>query len=217
MNHRISIASVFGTIVLGTTVVFFALSQHAYAAITMLSEGDSGSSVSELQAFLATDSAIYPEGLITGYYGPLTASAVGRFQCARGIVCSGSAATTGYGRVGPRTLAAIVSLQGGGSGGVGGDVSAPIIYYPATVSTTSTSAVVSWTTSEAARHRVMYGTTWPFLYAIAPSVVSATTGTTALVVLPGLLPNTTYYYTRESIDLSGNIQWTVGESFRTSP
>ncbi|HEY4506102.1 MAG TPA: peptidoglycan-binding domain-containing protein [Candidatus Paceibacterota bacterium] len=39
----------------------------------------------------------------TGFYGPITEAAVRRVQEAKGIVSSGSAETTGYGAIGPRT------------------------------------------------------------------------------------------------------------------
>jgi hypothetical protein len=61
----------------------------------------------------------------------------------------------------------------------------------------------------------MYGTVWPFLYASAPSASDTFIDATADVTLSGLSPNTRYYFTRESIDLSGNVMWTVGESFVT--
>lgn len=45
-----------------------------------LREGMRGEDVETLQEVLATDSSIYPEGLVTGYYGPLTRAAVQRFR-----------------------------------------------------------------------------------------------------------------------------------------
>jgi len=51
-------------------------------------------------------------GSETMRFGALTLDAVRRFQCAKGIVCEGDPMTTGYGRVGPRTRAAL-SLIGG--------------------------------------------------------------------------------------------------------
>lgn len=194
---------------------------------TTLDPGNSGADVSELQAFLKLDAAVYPEGLVTGFYGPLTTAAVQRFQCKYAIVCSGSVATTGYGRVGPITLAKVQSLQGGVSlpptgfppAGAGDDISAPILSAP-TVTITSTSAVIHWTTSEMARSRVMYSTVAPTLspaaLATMPSVADASFDTSSDVTLTGLSPNTTYYYVLESVDASGNLQWGIGYSFRTS-
>lgn len=63
-----------------------------------------------LQKDLARDPSLYPEGLVTGYFGPLTLKAVQRFQTKYGIVSSGTSVTTGYGRVGPRTRAKLNEL-----------------------------------------------------------------------------------------------------------
>jgi len=61
--------------------------------------GMTSSEVKCLQQFLANlGSNIYPEKLITGYFGPLTQAAVKRYQALRGII------TTGY--FGPLTRAA---------------------------------------------------------------------------------------------------------------
>jgi hypothetical protein len=49
-------------------------------------------------------------GQETTLFGNLTRAAVMKFQCDQGIVCSGNASTTGYGRVGPRTRAALNQL-----------------------------------------------------------------------------------------------------------
>lgn len=69
--------------------------------------GSSGDDVSRLQQFLARDPSIYPEGTVSGYYGSLTEAAVKRWQAKNNIVSSGSADSTGYGVVGPRTAAAM--------------------------------------------------------------------------------------------------------------
>jgi len=53
--------------------------------LRFLQEGATGEDVERLQEYLALDSDIYPEGLITGYFGPLTASAVRKFQRQHGI------------------------------------------------------------------------------------------------------------------------------------
>ncbi|MBI5306453.1 peptidoglycan-binding protein [Candidatus Wolfebacteria bacterium] len=46
---------------------------------------------------------IYPQKIITGYFGVLTKQAVQRFQSKNNIVYSGDENTTGYGLVGPKT------------------------------------------------------------------------------------------------------------------
>ena len=81
--------------------------------------GSTGSNVTVLQQFLAKDRNMYPEGQVTGYYGTLTTTAVQRFQAKYNIVSSGSPSTTGYGRVGPKTLDVINSMCGVASNNVG--------------------------------------------------------------------------------------------------
>ncbi len=73
--------------------------------------GSRNNNVKSLQEFLAKDPSIYPEGLITGYFGLLTKKAVQRFQCKYGITCEGSESTTGYGLVGPKTLQKLNQLN----------------------------------------------------------------------------------------------------------
>ncbi|MDD3860440.1 MAG: peptidoglycan-binding domain-containing protein [Bacteroidales bacterium] len=66
---------------------------------TDLQLGMTSSDVTSLQTVLAKDPAIYPEGLTTGYFGPLTLAAVKKYQAANNII------TTGY--VGPLTRGAL--------------------------------------------------------------------------------------------------------------
>ena len=68
-----------------------------------VSDASTGGEVTKLQKMLAEDSAVYPEGLVTGYYGPLTKKAVQRWQTKHRVISSGSAATTGFGVVGQKT------------------------------------------------------------------------------------------------------------------
>lgn len=78
----------------------------AFTSALALDATDAGTSgeVSRLQAFLAKDPALYPEGKVTGYFGPATLAAVKRFQLTQAIVASSSPA---YGMVGPMTKAAL--------------------------------------------------------------------------------------------------------------
>lgn len=75
--------------------------------------GMSGDDVAGLQDFLASDTTLYPEASITGYFGPLTERAVQRFQSRHDIVRSGSPSTTGFGVVGLTTRTAIRAVCSG--------------------------------------------------------------------------------------------------------
>lgn len=75
-----------------------------------LNLGAEGDDVRSLQEFLAKDLELYPEGRVTGYYGPLTRLAIQRFQERHGIAGPG---VPGYGSVGPKTRAKLNELMGG--------------------------------------------------------------------------------------------------------
>lgn len=66
-----------------------------------ISRGVTGDDVKNLQTILKQDSEIYPEGLVTGFFGLLTRSAVVRFQLKHAIISS--ATDDGAGLVGPKT------------------------------------------------------------------------------------------------------------------
>lgn len=68
--------------------------------------GDQNEEVRLLQTFLAEDPMVYPEGQVSGYFGPLTQRAVERFQEKYGIVTT--PATSGL--VGPQTRAKLNEL-----------------------------------------------------------------------------------------------------------
>ncbi len=79
--------------------------------IRNLKSGMSGDDVKTLQELLATDSDVYPEGLITGYYGKLTEKAVKKLQ--------NKFCLDRVGSVGPKTLAKINELLREGAGDSG--------------------------------------------------------------------------------------------------
>ncbi|MEK7473486.1 MAG: serine hydrolase [Patescibacteria group bacterium] len=70
--------------------------------------GSVGTDVRRLQEILARDSEVYPEGLVTGRFLPLTLAAVKRFQVKHGVAKPG---VLGYGVVGPATRAKIAELH----------------------------------------------------------------------------------------------------------
>ena len=54
-----------------------------------LEEGMTDEDIAEIQELLATDPSLYPEGLVTGYFGPLTREAIKRFQNRHDIEITG--------------------------------------------------------------------------------------------------------------------------------
>lgn len=218
MNSTISRAWFFPLAAIFAAVLLWASVASGLTMITtQLDFGERNGDVTSLQQFLAADVSVYPEGLVTGYFGPLTRAAVQRYQCKQGIVCGGTAGTTGYGRVGPRTLAAINASIGGT---VTGDVSAPIATVIVTA-TTSSSASFTWTTNEPARGTVYYSTSpLLFLEGSPPSVSGQAVSESAfgfnhVLNATGLSANTTYFFATKSEDASGNVQLTWPSTIRT--
>ncbi len=69
--------------------------------------------VTLLQRMLSTDRVIYPEGIVSGYYGPLTREAVKRFQVKHAILDPQTADPAIVGFAGPRTRAEINKVYRG--------------------------------------------------------------------------------------------------------
>lgn len=200
--------------------MFLANTASAATLTRQLDIGARGDDVSSLQMFLAQDTSVYPQGLVTGYFGVLTQAAVSRYQTKNGLPA--------VGRVGPLTLATINSQMGGG--GTGFDNAAPQIYNVSastnngnTGTTTNSTATVGWSTTELASGAVYYS--------IAPMAMSDTLSsvtisgtpvmtdtalrTTQSVSIPGLQQHATYYYVIYAKDAAGNIQITWPSTFTT--
>lgn len=86
----------------------------ALASARTLTVGVSGSDVTAMQTALISKGYM-SAGRNTGYFGQETLAAVKKFQCDKGIVCSGSS----YGMVGPQTQSAL-GLTGGTTSSSGG-------------------------------------------------------------------------------------------------
>ncbi len=204
---------------------FIATNAFAYTKInSQLDPGERNADVTSLQQYLRDSPSLYPSGLVTGYYGNLTTSAVTKFQATHGL--------SQVGRVGPLTRDKINSLIDTASGGVTpvetSSLTAPLIYNVSS-NVTQTSATFSWTTNENANARIFYDIA-PVQFnegQIDSSGFGARTGqiastdsnlrTTHSVSFNGLMPNTTYYYTLVSTDASGNVSvFGPNMTFRTS-
>lgn|ERR1035437_6138131 len=70
-------------------IVSLPMTSQASTLTQQLDIGSSGTSVAALQSFLAQDNTLYPQGLVTGYYGFLTKAAVSNFQSRNGLVADG--------------------------------------------------------------------------------------------------------------------------------
>lgn len=211
--------------------LLFVLPSLANAAMLTqtLDLNDSNGDVTSLQAYLATDAAIYPSGLVTGFFGPLTQAGVQRFQTAQGIVTSGTPESTGFGRVGPTTLARINSLMGGNTGNSGSNVSwdtVPVL-SPHTIQVTNTTATFSWTTNELTRGEVYWSisplradeSTGPRQQPYVSGTLALDAGgsqTNHTVMVSNLQANTLYYYLVRGIDSVGNTTMSWPSTFRTN-
>ena len=222
MTKNIIFSKVSSKLLLGTSLVAMAILVMGAPGIVradtlyrQLEVGMSGTDVSSLQTFLAQDPTIYPQGLVTGYFGFLTKSAVSNWQSANGI--------SAVGRIGPASLPVINAQMAGGMS-TGGDVNAPII-SALSVNTSNSSANVSWNTSEPARGKVYYSNTPLTLSNETPKSVdisgASVMSDSALryaqnVFVPSLQGNTTYYYSVYSTDGDGNLNLSWPRTFHTN-
>jgi hypothetical protein len=221
------------------SLAFFPTKTEAATFLTRdLQVGSRGSDVSALQLFLAEDPSIYPQAMMTGYFGSLTRAAVVRFQARYGI--------PQVGRVGPQTRAKINSLGSLGGGSMSSTNSstlAPVMSGVA-VSTVSTGTTVYWTTNELARTKLFFNTS-PLTMAeaganfVEPAVsgqvvsnpnfgmshsyslntgslmMASTTSGTSTTTASGIPAGTTFYFMAMSIDQQGNVSMSPMGSFRT--
>jgi hypothetical protein len=192
----------------------------AYTMINSeLDLGERNTDVTSLQGFFADNSAIYPEGIVTGYFGGLTKSAVQRFQAQYGL--------DQVGRVGPLTRQRINTLISQG-GWVVTDMSGPWI---SSVGSTinNTSVTFTWNTNELASAKVFYHTSPISMnegdinslgFGSTNGMSSTNDGlvrSSQQITLTNLHPNTTYYYVVVATDLKGNVSvWNPNTTFRTS-
>ncbi len=76
--------------------------------------------------------------------------------------------------------------------------------------------MITWSSNEAVFGSVMYAANWPFLYANAASVSSASGfNVSQAATIIGLQAHTTYYFVLVSTDAAGNLSYTIDRSFQT--
>jgi len=210
-HARFIISAVLGVAtLLAVSVPAFA---QAEALNRQLQVGMSGSDVSVLQTFLAQDVTLYPQGLVTGYFGFLTKAAVSNFQSRNGL--------PPVGRVGPATLPVLnLQIAQGMNNSAG---FAPII-SSVSVNSGRNAATVNWNTNEAAKGVVYYSTNpLSMVEHLNSADVSGNTmmmdanfRTSQSVTIQNLQANTIYYYLVYTTDQSGNVSITWPTSFQTT-
>ena len=213
-----------GTLVFAFAFALVFLNTSTAFALNTLSTtmriGSRGADVTNLQTFLSTDASIYPESLVTGYFGTLTKAGVIRLQTRHSLSADGI--------VGPITRQTINGLILGGGGVTS---AAPMITGVGNTSTVnsdsnSSNATISWQTNVSSRGKVFYSSTplafnetsdatsEPFIS--GTSVVDGTFNTGKTLTLNNLSRNTTYYYMILAADGSGNVSVTWPSTFRTN-
>ncbi len=223
MKNKIFSAGILVAGILAVSIPSFA---SAATLTRELQFGMNGSDVSAVQTFLATDRALYPQGMVTGYFGSFTKNAVTNFQLRNEIPA--------VGRIGPMTLP-IMNLQmatgmypGMGvyttptGGYTGADIFAPTISN-LNVNTVRNSATVAWNTDEIASGSVYYSTS-PLN--VSESMTSVSIGGSQAmtdvglhasqnITVTGLQPGTTYYFMAYTTDAYGNVTVTWPSTFQT--
>ena len=202
----------------------FALAQSELTR--SLSLGARGNDVRYLQEFLARDPKIYPEGLITGYFGPRTFTAVKKWQQKNGIDAIGIA--------GPKTIAKIketsraAAAQPGAPAdetsleteaaatdaapSVSGDTAPPEIVLAVSVPA-PTNVYVEFTPNEEVIATYEYGLSTK--YGSSQEVWNQYFSSPAGTYIENLIPATTYQVRAKAADRAGNIGYSQNYTFTT--
>jgi peptidoglycan hydrolase-like protein with peptidoglycan-binding domain len=218
------ISGVFVIVTAVCAVMFLEVKDTSASITSSLDLGATGSQVTELQTYLATNASVYPSGLVTGYFGPLTQAGVQRFQTVQGIVSAGTPETTGYGRVGIQTMTRINELMGF-HGQTSWDATPRL--SNSSVKHTDTTATFTWVTNEPTQGQVYWSSTPLQLNeATGPNQQPYVSGTLAIdagglqtnhtVTVSNLRANTRYYYLVRGVDNVGNMSMIWPSSFRTN-
>ena len=208
---------VLATIILSTLVVVAVPSiTNAYTLNRQLDLKATGDDVSAVQTYLAKDSSLYPQGLVTGYFGSMTASAVSKYQTRNGFEA--------VGRVGPLTLASLNRAMAAiGNNSMSNGLASPAIYNTS-VNTGRNSVNIGWSTDQLAEGLVFYSTsplqTTEHLNSVDVSGNMATADyvfrSSQNVGIPNLQPNTTYYYMIYVTNQNGGVSVTWPATFQTT-
>lgn len=113
LRHQRATVRASKIIILTLMICLVPAHSFAYTFSRLLRSGSSGQDVAELQKILKKDPSIYPEGVVSGYFGSATERAVQRFQITHGLATRDTPLSAGYGIVGPKTRAKLNEISGG--------------------------------------------------------------------------------------------------------
>lgn len=170
--------------------------------------GTRGEYVKELQMFLTKNPSLYPEGLVTGYFGPATERAVRRFQKENNLEQAG--------RVGPKTRGILNALLNGGTVGFTSSQHVPMIFEIFATSTTPNTAYVFWSSNAHTTSEFWLSTTSPVNTLTAYKFTNTHKGMYHYQNISGLATSTKYYYLIKITDERRNSATSTESSFVTS-
>lgn len=226
MHKNLAFIGSFVAVLFVFTFAVGAYAAHAATIDTQLDFGSRGQEVTDLQTYLSTNINWYPSGLVTGYFGSLTQGGVQKFQTSEGIVSSGTPASTGYGRVGPTTMAHLNAAMNPGNQQPSAFNTVPVLSTMA-IQRNATSATFSWTTNEPTLGQIYWSTnSIQTDEATGPGQTPFISGTLATdggirttvhsITVSNLQPNTMYHYAMRSIDAQGEMSVMLDNTFQTT-
>lgn len=226
MHKNLAVIGSFVAVLFVLTFAVGAYAAHAATIDAQLDFGSQGQEVTDLQTYLSTNINWYPSGLVTGYFGSLTQGGVQKFQTSEGIVSSGTPASTGYGRVGPTTMAHLNAAMNPGNQPAAFNT-VPVL-SPVTVQRGSTGATFTWTTNEPTLGQIYWSTNniqsdeatgpqqTPFISGSLATDNGGVRTTEHSVTISNLQSNTIYHYVMRSIDAQGDMSITLDNTFQTT-
>src|SRR3989344_7322041 len=184
-----------------------------------LSRGASGEDVRKLQEFFAQDKSLYPEGLITGYFGPATERAMKKWQEKNNLEA--------VGRIGPKSIMKLNELMTRGAGKSGiippGLLIAPRIqqkFGTSNFATTSIPIYPIYTTTTATttvQYIYVYSTSTLATSTIATSTTYTTTTTYVYIPPTQTTQQTTTQTTTNTTTTTTNASTTATSTTATNP
>ncbi|MEK7588362.1 MAG: peptidoglycan-binding domain-containing protein [Patescibacteria group bacterium] len=216
-NNKIKVLSTIGGFMF--IVMFGLIPANAKADFTQIGGGTMkvgvrGSNVTATQNLLASNSQLYPQGTVTGYFGMLTKAAVVQFQLAYDLVADGIA--------GPGTKAKMNSLI---LAGRGLDIFAPT-FSNVVFNVSGKNASLTFNTSEPVIASIFHDTNnlsmrdsgMSFGQTVVSGIenVDSNFSSSKQFSLTNLSANTNYNYAVRITDASGNVSVLLPKSFRTA-